>query len=145
MHATKYAQRAVVVALVCLLVTGSGVGTGARTDASNASDGSVTADTATTDLHVEFVNCSAVRVNGSAERVTVGTTWYAPDGVATSYFEYGPVNGTTLVAPPNQGETGTAVAYVAVYDDKRATPVLNRQHPAATTCQERIGPNNASD
>ncbi|SIQ80363.1 hypothetical protein SAMN05421858_0453 [Haladaptatus litoreus] len=146
MQVTKCTRRAIVVAFVCLLVAGSGVGTGAQTDTNSVSGDSktATADTAANGLHVEFVNCSAVRVNGSADRVAVGTTWYAPDGVATSYFEYGPVNDTTLVTPPNQGETGTAVAYVTVYDDERATPVLTRQHPATTSCEDHIDPDDAS-
>ncbi|WP_049971525.1 hypothetical protein [Haladaptatus cibarius] len=146
MQVTTDTRRVIVVAFVCLLVAESGVGTGAQTDTNsvNGDSRTATADTAATDLHVEFVNCSAVRINGSAERVAVGTTWYAPDGVATSYFEYGPVNDTTLVTPPNQGETGTAVAYVTVYDDERATPVLSRQHPATTACEERIGSDDAN-
>lgn len=150
MH-VAHAQQAVAVVVVCLLVTGSGVVTdveGAHsTDENRKTVGHATAnsDATSNDLQVAFVNCSAVSVRGSAERVAVGTTWYAPDGVATSYFEYGPVNGTTPVLPPNQGETGTVVTSVKVYDGEQATPILSRQHPNATACQQGIDPERKSN
>ncbi|WP_266075363.1 hypothetical protein [Haladaptatus caseinilyticus] len=154
MHVVNNARRAAAVVVVCLLVAGSGVVTdvkgGHATPETNAPTDTIEHSsapdrTAGEDLRVEFDNCSAVSVYGSAERVAVGTTWFASDGVATSYFEYGPVNGTTDVTPPNQGKAGTLVTYVRVYDDHQATPVLSRRHPNATACHRRIDSGNSSD
>ncbi|WP_435151843.1 hypothetical protein [Haladaptatus sp. DFWS20] len=150
MH-VAHARQAVAVVVVCLLVTGSGVVVDVKgahaSDKNRETVGHATASSGVTsdDLQVAFVNCSAVSVRGSAERVAVGTTWYAPDGVATSHFEYGPVSGTTPVLPPNQGETGTVVTSVKVYDDGQETPILSRQHPNATACQQGIDPEGKSN
>ncbi|EFW91860.1 hypothetical protein ZOD2009_10295 [Haladaptatus paucihalophilus DX253] len=146
-------RRVLAVAIACLCIVGSGGvvatthghptdghRTGTMTHEQRAKttthDGVGTHDersgteTSNETVQVEFVNNSTVVIHGAAERVGIGTTWYAPDGVATSYFEYGPLNGTTRIAVPVQG-SGTTITYVTVYDDERATPMLTKQRPTA--------------
>jgi hypothetical protein len=121
-------RRVLVTAVICLCIAGSGGVVG--TTHGHATHEQRSTTNATHDaIRVEFVNDSTVVVHGTAEIVGVGTAWTAPDGAATSYFEYGPLNGTTRIAVPRQG-TGTTITYVTVYDDAHATPVLTRQHAA---------------
>ena len=121
-------RRVLVTAVICLCIAGSSGVVG--TTHGHATHEQRHATNATHDaIRVEFVNDSTAVVYGTAERVGVGTAWNAPDGAATSYFQYGPVNGTTRIAVPRQG-IDTTITYVTVYDDTHATPVLTRQHGA---------------
>jgi len=117
-------------AIVCLIIVGSGGVAAAKYDQPSRDQPTITTHQT---VRVEFANDSTVVIHGPAKRVGIGTTWNAPDGAATSYFEYGPMNGTTHLDVPKQGKR-TAITSVTVYSRGSTTPILTVQnsHPSAT-------------
>ncbi len=118
-------QYILTLAVVCLLIAGSGGVTATKYDQPSRSQPTITTHQT---VRVEFANDSTVVIHGSAERVGIGTTWNAPDGAATSYFESGPVNGTTRLDVPKEGKQ-TAITYVTVYSGGNMTPILTVENP----------------
>ncbi len=115
-------------AIVCLLIAGSGSVAATKYDQPSRDQPTITTHET---VRVEFANDSTVMIHGNATRVGIGTTWSAPDGAATSYFEYGPMNGTTRLDVPKQGNR-TAISYVTVYSSGNGSPILTVQNPAPT-------------
>ncbi|MCO8244461.1 MULTISPECIES: hypothetical protein [unclassified Haladaptatus] len=133
-------------AIVCLLILGSGGVAATTYDQPSRDQPTITTHET---VRVEFANDSTVIVHGNVERVGIGTTWSATDGAATSYFQYGPMNGTTRLDVPKEGKR-TAISYVTVYSGGNMTPILTVQNPskestnATNTSNCHVGPSGES-
>ncbi|WP_134670891.1 PKD domain-containing protein [Halorussus marinus] len=79
---------------------------------------------------IEYLNESAVRINGDFETVYVHAPFYATDGAGADDLDLGPVSGTTVLEAPDSGQWGPVIREVSVYDgDRTGDAVATRQNP----------------
>ncbi|WP_227353649.1 hypothetical protein [Haladaptatus salinisoli] len=97
---------------------------------------------------IEFLDCDRARVTGAFERVAISTTWYASDGVATSYNEIGPVSGRTRIDESNVGDvagvSGFVITDVAAFESGAAEPTISKRNPNLKACLRRVRPEKVS-
>ncbi len=93
---------------------------------------------------IEFLDCDRARVTGEFERVAISTTWYASDGVATSYNEIGPVSGRTRIDESNVGDVadvaGLTITDIAAFESDAAEPTISKRNPNSKACLRKIRP-----
>jgi hypothetical protein len=93
---------------------------------------------------IEFLDCDRARVTGAFERVAISTTWYASDGLATSYSEIGPVSGRTRIDETNVGDVagvaGFAITDIAAFESGAAEPTISKRHPNLNACLRQVRP-----
>lgn len=103
--------------------------------------------TAGSNVQIEWVNCSAIRVTGNAADVVVDTGFYDEAGVGGQHLPLGPVNGSKVFHPEAyEGLNGFTIVYVAVYDQEYpgAEPIATKRNPNAERCDEQIQPDGTS-
>ncbi len=93
---------------------------------------------------IEYLDCDRARVTGEFERVAISTTWYASDGVATSYNEIGPVDGRTRIDESNVGDVGGVAGFVitsvAAFESGATEPTMSKRNPETEACIGRVRP-----
>ena len=138
-----------IIAVACVLaLLGSGVG-GAMafqsTETKKSSHGSTLASVGaaqSADGAVEFINCTAVRITGDYEVARLETYYYAEDGFATSRYDVGPVNDTTVVdlSTGGEGVNGrSGIDGVTLYrnESDQPEPTVRKDSPYTESCDLR--------
>ncbi|RBI60031.1 hypothetical protein DMJ13_20320 [halophilic archaeon] len=124
--------------------TSAGSGTDEPGDDDGPDDRDDDDDGETPTTGIEFLACDSARVTGAFERVTIDTTWYAPDGVATSHNEIGPVSGRTRINESNVGDvagvSGFVITNVAAFKQGAGEPTLSKRNPNMNRCLGQIRP-----
>ncbi|WP_266078491.1 hypothetical protein [Haladaptatus caseinilyticus] len=91
---------------------------------------------------IEFLACDRARVTGSFERITTSSSWYTPEGIATSYNEIGPVRGRTMIDESNVGDVDGAAGFVitdvSAYESGAARPTISKRQPNTNACDQAI-------
>ncbi|GAA0227464.1 hypothetical protein [Haladaptatus pallidirubidus] len=98
---------------------------------------------------IEFLACDRARVTGEFERIAISTTWYAPDGVATSYNEIGPVSGQTEINESNVGDVagvaGFAITEISAFESNAVDPTISKRPPNLDACLQEIRPDDGTE
>ncbi len=97
---------------------------------------------------IEFLDCDRAVVTGEFERVAISTSWYAPDGIATSYNQIGPVSGRTTIDRSNVGdigESGFVISEISAYESGSAEPTLSERPSNFDACLDGIRPGNTTN
>ncbi|SIR30758.1 hypothetical protein SAMN05421858_2191 [Haladaptatus litoreus] len=98
---------------------------------------------------IEFFACDRARVTGEFERITISTTWYAPDGLATSYNEIGPVSGQTEIDESNVGDVagvaGFAITEISAFEANATEPTISKRPPNLDTCLQEVRPDDGTE
>ncbi|WP_231185256.1 hypothetical protein [Haladaptatus sp. DYF46] len=121
-------------------------GGGGGTDGGEEGDGGgdeMEDENGTRSKGIEFQGCERAVVTGDFERVTINTSWYASDGLATSYNEIGPVSGRTQIDRSNVGdvgESGFVIVTVAAYESGSAEPTISKRNPNTEACNRKLRP-----
>ncbi|WP_435155132.1 hypothetical protein [Haladaptatus sp. DFWS20] len=93
---------------------------------------------------IEFLACDRARVTGSFERITISSSWYTPEGIATSYNEIGPVRGRTIIDESNVGDVDSAAGFVitniSAYELGAVRPAISKRQPNMNACDQAIRP-----
>ena len=94
---------------------------------------------------IEYVNESAVRIHGDYESVVVDATFFDSSGVGTSTFDFGPVDGTTVVDAPDEAKWGPVVSRVDVHEEGIDTPAdASEENPDFESQLEAVRPERPS-
>ncbi len=94
-------------------------GTNGLTDTASVD---ITVQEADDEPTIEYINATAVRIDGDFETVFVDSTFFDSSGVGTSNYDLGPVSGTTVVNAREEGVWGPVISHVAVHEGDLDSP-----------------------
>ncbi|WP_144239995.1 hypothetical protein [Haladaptatus cibarius] len=118
-------------------------------DESTEDDSEPTQDDNDQARRIEFLACDRARVTGEFERIAISTTWYASDGVATSYNEIGPVSGRTEIDESNVGDVagvaGFAITEISAFEANATEPTISKRPPNLDACLQEIRPDDGTE